>query len=275
MSLATVAMILLLATSCDYIEEPFFQSNDTGIDTTDNPRKVMVFDFTGHTCKSCPKAHQAIDQMKELFGDRLIPVAFHLGYFAKPQTGTKFTTDFRTPEGAILENYFEFVSFPIGTVQNLNKDRLIPCASWAAEAGAGITGNAPVRISFINEYLAGINSLGVEFAITFLSTLEGTYKYAIYLIEDKIIDWQKDEDFDPMDILDYEHNHVFRTSFNSVWGQPVREAGPCEKGFVLRGEIYKQLDPDWNAANCSVVVFVYRDEDKQVIQAERKKVIGD
>jgi len=119
-------LVVFLFATCDIVEAPFLENHDPGGGVTENPQKVLLFDFTGHTCKSCPKAHKSIDQLKQLYGKQLVPVAFHLGYFAKPLTGEKFSTDYRTPEGALLEKHFDFVAFPTGTVQTLANDQLQP-----------------------------------------------------------------------------------------------------------------------------------------------------
>jgi hypothetical protein len=266
--LSLVFISAFLLASCDVIEAPFFEQTDIDTSVTANPQKVLLMDFTGHTCKSCPKAHKSIEQMSALYGDRLIPIAFHLGYFAKPLTTGKFTTDFRTEEGALLEKYFEFVSFPIGTVQTLDKNQLQPYASWPGLVSANITGDAPVKIEIIPEYLAGLNAMTPEVKITAVAPVTGSVNLAVYLIEDGIVDWQKDEDFDPMDIPDYVHNHVFRTSFNGLWGEPVGAATGIEKGFTKTVELSKVLAQGWRAENCRIIAFVYRNDTKEIIQAE-------
>ncbi|MCX6226370.1 MAG: Omp28-related outer membrane protein [Bacteroidia bacterium] len=265
-------LMLILLISCDIIEAPFTEKTDNGQQTTDTPQKVLLFDFTGHTCKSCPKAHKTIDQLNGLYGDRLVPIAFHLGYFAKPMTNGKFTTDFRTPEGTLLEQYFDFVSFPIGTVQTLNQDQLQPYASWPALVSANITGDSPVKIEINPEYLPGLNAITPEIYITALETVAGPLNLAVYLVEDSIVDWQKDEDFDPMDISDYVHNHLFRTSLNGLWGQPLGTAEGMAKGFTFQSEFSKILNIGWKAGNCTIIAFVFREDTKEVLQVEAKEL---
>ncbi len=270
MTIKNISLFLafILIMSCDIIEEPFMEKNDDGQMTTENPQKVLLFDFTGHTCKSCPKAHKSIEQMQGLFGSRIVPIAFHLGYFAKPMTSGKFTTDFRTPEGALLEKYFDFVSFPIGTVQTLNKDQLQPYASWPAAVSAKITGDAPVKIEIDPEYLAGLSAIAGHIHVTALQAVSGQLNLAVYLVEDSIVDWQKDEDFDPMDIPNYVHNNVFRTSLTGLWGQPVGNADGLAKGFTIQTQLSKLLNPAWKIQNCTLVAFVYREDTKEIVQVE-------
>jgi hypothetical protein len=48
-------------------------------------KKVLVEDYTGHTCGNCPAAARMLnDTIKPLYGDRLIVLGIHAGYFAEP-----------------------------------------------------------------------------------------------------------------------------------------------------------------------------------------------
>jgi len=266
-SLFTLTLgLLLVLPSCDYIEAPYTEKIDGGGEVTANPQNVLLLDFTGHTCKSCPKAHRTIEQLRTLYGDRVVPVAFHLGYFAKTQSGTRFTTDFRTPEGGLLEKYYEFVSFPIGTVQNISKEGLIQHGSWPSEVSAYMGDESPVKIDLKTSYLQGLHALTAKVDLTALAPVEGTLYLAAWVVQDSIIDWQKDEDFEDMDIPDYVHMHVFRTSFNGLWGEAMNAVPGVAKDFTFTRDLSVALKPEWKQENCRVVVVVYREEDKRVIQ---------
>ncbi len=262
--------LLLSLFSCDIIEEPFFESHNTGGEALENPAKVLIIDFTGHTCKSCPKAHRTIDQIKDLYGTQVIPVAFHLGYFARTQNGDKFTTDFRTEEGSVLESYYEFVSFPIGLVNDLSKQGLTPYANWASQSASIVDKQAEVAISARAEYNSALSTATVDIDLTDISLTALDLKMAIYLTEDHIVDWQKDEDADLLDVDNYEHNHVFRDAVGSVWGEDL--------SFDSAGNEVKQmtrsleLDNSWVPENCSFVIFVYDSATMQIVQVEKVKV---
>ncbi len=269
-----ILLFMVILAGCDIIEGPFLENTDDNGQALQNPQKVLVVEYTGHTCKSCPKAHKTVHILQDLYPGRVIPVAFHLGYFARTQTGDKFTTDFRTPEGGLLENYYEFNSFPTGTVQNLRSDGLIPHGQWPSAVLAFMDGNSPIKIEIDPDYLAGLNAVEMNIKATALAPVTGTLKITAYLLEDGVIDWQKDEDFDPMDIPDYEHMHVFRTSACGFWGQLLNDSTAVEKDFVFESTRYIMLQSNWQPANCSVVGIVYRDEDKQIIQVEAHKLHG-
>lgn len=256
--------------SCDIIEAPFFESHNSEGETKENPAKVLIIDFTGHTCKSCPKAHRAIDQIKSLYGDQVVALAFHLGYFARTQNGDKFTTDFRTAEGSVLETYYEFVAFPIGLVNNLSKQSLTPYANWASQSAAIVNKQAELAISASTEFNTASSTATVIINLKDISHTGQDLKIAIYLTEDHIIDWQKDEDADPLDVENYEHNHVFRDAVASVWGEDISFESAGEEGIQMTRSL--DLDDSWVPDNCNFVIFVYDSATMQIVQVEQVKV---
>ncbi len=274
-----ISLFFLIVTSslifgaCDVIEGPYLEEHDDGgVIGEKNLINVLILDFTGHTCKSCPKAHRTIDQLSDLYGDRVIPVAFHLGYFARPLSGDKFTKDFRTIQGAELESYYEFESFPIGLVGNLDKASLSSYSSWPTEVDAVMNDEATVELMTTIDYHE--NSREVQLTIKLInnSTLDGDVRLAVYLLEDGIISWQKDEDMDPIDIENYVHNHVFRTSVGSVWGETLSKSD-CSVGANVQIEKFLVLEPSWVPENCSLVVFLYEAGIMEVIQCTREILI--
>ena len=256
--------------ACDIIEEPFFEDNTSGGAVIENPQKVLIMDYTGHTCKSCPKAHNTIHMIKQVYGDQIIPVAFHLGYFAKPMDDGKYDTDFRTDEGEVLENHFDFVSFPIGTVNRLGKDDLIPYPSWAAETADYVENQAQVIIEVTTSYNSATKKATAAINVAPNGTESTTLKLAVYLTESHIISYQKDEDATPMDVPDYEHNHVFRDAAGSIWGEVIDFSSGDEDGLNFVRNI--EINPEWVAENCSFVIFVYDSSSMEVVQAEEVEI---
>ena len=263
----------LVFASCDVLDGPYLENPDiTDPGDVEIPKKVLVLEFTGHTCKSCPKAHRTIDQMEETYKDRVIPVAIHTGYFARTQSGDKFNYDFRTAQGAEMEKYYEFTSFPIGLVGSLNKDMLDTYSSWPAKVSSLIALKAEVGLSSSSVYYESTRKVQVEVSIMNKKTISGEVMLAVYLVEDGIISWQKDEDQDPIDVEDYEHKHVFRTSAGSVWGSQLDESD-CAPNANAQVSKTISLEPSWVLENCSIVTVLYNNANKEVIQCSSEKLI--
>lgn len=263
----------LLLSRCDVIEGPYLEDNETGGTVGEKTMKnVLLMEFTGHTCKSCPKAHKTIDQLENIYVGRIIPVAFHTGYFARTLSGEKFTTDFRTSQGAEMESHFEFAVFPIGLVGNLDKARQSSYSSWPAEADAYMNIESKVDVSTISSYDESTKDIDVKVNLKNKTSLEGEIRLAVYLVEDSIVSWQKDEDQDPIDVKDYVHNHVFRTSAGSVWGEGLSEADcTATTNVQIRKSII--MDPLWVPENCIVIAYLYDFGTKEVIQCSSEFLI--
>ena len=259
--------------TCDIIEGPYLEKRDL-VDTTNEHinKNALILEFTGHTCKSCPKAHRTIDQLAELYGDKVVSVAFHTGYFARTFSGDKYTTDFRTEQGSEMEAYFEFAIFPIGMVGNLDKSKQSSYSSWPTEASAIIEEEAVVELFTVSDYDEASGEIKIKVGLVNKATIEGDVKLAVYLVESGIISWQKDEDKDPIDVEDYEHNHVFRTSAGSVWGEGLSKSD-CSTN--ANAQIIKQIqmDPAWVPDNCSIIAYMYDAVSREVIQCSSEILI--
>jgi hypothetical protein len=73
----------------------------------------------------------------------------------------------------------------------------------------------------------------------------------LWVVESKVVSWQKMPDNTIN--AGYEHNHVFRSALNGVWGETF-SIEPGEEKEI--GNRY-MLDEKWNAGNVSIVGFVF------------------
>ncbi len=144
-------LALSIVSGCDKIEGPYSNSsNNTGGGDTTNPiiRKILIEDFTGHTCGNCPRAAESLHQIENLYGDQIVAVAIHAGFFAEP-TGTYFAEDYRTDVGNELDNAFgnSAAGLPNGLVNRKDYDGLtiLQHTDWASKASEWI--NSPPDVS--------------------------------------------------------------------------------------------------------------------------------
>ena len=90
---------IILINSCDEVEGPFIESNPlTGEYATDAPiRKILIEDFTGVNCVNCPEASRVLENLKETYGNHIVPLGIHAGSYAIPIDDSQ--PDFRTDVG--------------------------------------------------------------------------------------------------------------------------------------------------------------------------------
>lgn len=257
--------------ACDKIEPPFVKKdgNDT---TTQAARKVLLEEYTGHKCVFCPDAHQIAEDLKGLYGDKLVIVSIHAGDLAKPNSSGSFSYDFRTSTGNELDDFFQVSStgLPKGMVNRgeVSGTKILEKGDWGATiAGiANLDPDADIRI--INDYNASTRLLSVAVETEFLTALQGDYLLCVYITEDSIVNWQKTL---AGDVADYVHRHALRGAVNSIWGDTVATS-QVTNGQVVNKNYAITLNPEWNDNKCSVVAFIYRQSDNVVIQAEEKHI---
>lgn len=101
----------------------------------------------------------------------------------------------------------------------------------------------------------------------FKQTLTGNYKLCVYMLEDSIVNWQKDYDVTPEDVPDYVHREVLRGSMNGPYGDVI---AVTTSGSISNFTFNYTLDGGWNENHFSLVAFLYDDATKEIIQVEQK-----
>ncbi len=242
------------------------------------PQKVLVEDYTGHTCGNCPRASRAAYALKPLYGSKLIIIAVHAGFFAWVQN-PNYTYNFQTAAGTAWDNFFGISNAgnPNGMVnrRKVNGNFVIPYTAWGSNAQNifDAKGNSPdAVIQIINEFDNASRMLNTEVWCALLKDFTGSYKMQLCLIEDSIIKWQKDYDFTPEDIPDYVHRDALRGDINGIWGEEII-SGFGASQTIIRKTYSTSVNSEFNEAHCKVLAFLYRDSDKEIVQANEEHVL--
>lgn len=271
---------VIFLVSCDKIEGPYrdvsVTVNDTSqSDTTKVYRKVLVEDYTGHTCGNCPRAAEAADSIIKNYKGKVVVVAVHAGFFAKPKTtGSLYTYDFRNTASTEFDAFFGIGSAgnPNGMINRRgypNLKHIIPYPAWDDSvaqfinklADASIKIEATVSGSTVNTTVSG----------KFLNSLTGNYNLGVYFMEDSIVNWQKDYAKNPQDIPNYLHRHVLRGAISSTtWGDQIA-ANPAVNTAYSKSYTYT-MAADVVAKNGYVVAMVFNKDTYEVIQVDEKKI---
>ncbi|MEP7171838.1 MAG: Omp28-related outer membrane protein, partial [Bacteroidota bacterium] len=144
--------------------------------------------------------------------------------------------------------------------------------SWASHLNEIITENKfpDAGIKIENTYTASDSILKTKVQTCFFNDLQGTYKLSVFLIEDSIQKWQKDDRFTNPDIPDYWHRHVLRGSENGTWGEVL---APSIKESIIEKNYSMTVKNEFRAAYCSTVVFIYNDVTKEIVQVKEAPII--
>ncbi len=266
--------LALLSVSCDKILVGERVKNPTG-DNGPVPanglqqKVVLIEEFTGITCNTCPKAAAEIKTIEEIFPGRVNVIGMHVSNFAIPQP-PDYPADFRTNAGTEIYNFARPFGVPSALINRKDYNTAHfakPFRSFASEVEELIeTGAADIALELEASYASSTKQASVNITFSNQKTLD--YAPELYwmavLTESKIIAAQKlpDNSKDP----DYEHNHVLRASFNGNFGTPLANHGfgPDDSSAA---NARLTLNNDWVAANCKIVVFVYDANTQEVIQS--------
>jgi len=282
--LLLAAMVFSLAfTGCDKIEAPYGTVNASSIDTVaypppvftlnySEPRRVLVEDYTGHTCGNCPNAAVILENMVSSSGGKIIGMAIHAGSTFSPPIPPTYPADYRTPVGNALDGIFGITSAgqPNGMInrkKNGNTYYALP-NTWNNKVSAilGASPEADAQVAIKSYHDATKNKIIAYVNAGFLEPMQGTYNLAAYVIEDSIIGDQKwyGQNLPQDHAYNYVFMHTLRGNISPVWGEEI-VTDPAV-GSVFRKSWSLPIKPEWNVEHLKIVAVLYNKETYEVIQ---------
>ena len=261
-----LALIFGLTAGCDYIDDPIQEGGIGPIPTDSVVQKVLVEDYTGHKCPNCPDAATEAEDLKAIYGDRVVVVAIHAGFFSSPSPG--FETDFRTPAGDAMNTFFGFAAYPAGLVNRIGypSQHILNFQAWPPAVAVALEESPAAKIE-VNADLSG-STLSTSVEIEYQAEVDGDYSLIVWITEDGIIAPQV---YVGQTIPDYEHNHVLRTAITPTWGDVV-SMGAVDLDSTYTKTFSSNWNNEWNEQNCHVVAFLYDQQTLQVVQVEEIKL---
>jgi len=275
-----IIFVVLVFSACDTIDKPYLEENGgkCGNGNLSIPiKKVLLEDYTGHTCGNCPRAAEQTEFLIETYCDHIIPVSVHAGFFAEPNPSGKYTYDFRTTAGYAWDGFFgnSSAGLPNGMLNRTeyNGTKILAYESWATAVEQLLNQPPTINIKIENNYNENTRELKTSINTSFLNSASGELKLTVLIVEDSIVNWQKDYNYVDLenpgntDIENYIHRHVLRNAINGSWGETIVENG-IEQGKTLNKSFSYVINTEWVEERCSVIAFVYRSDTKEIIQAE-------
>lgn len=271
---------MAITTSCDKIEGPYTEINGGGgtgggNDSTEVVvRKILLEEFTGHNCVNCPGGASKAKQLQEIYGERLIVLSVHAGFFAMP-TGGSFTADYRTGAGTEWNSFFGFQAYPSGMINRTQNNGSYPLGKdeWAEVISNTINEEPAADINIETEYSSSDRELNIDLNSKFLLEQEGEFYLQVCLLEDSIVSPQKnsEEAFGDVPVIEnYVHRHVLRDAVNGSWGELLTNT--VNVGEELSKSYSLTLDESYNSEHCAIIAFIYNKLDYSIIQVEEKHI---
>lgn len=260
--IASICLSLVSLCSCDKVNEDDYLIDYTPpIPEGKDTRFVLLEDYTGIRCSNCPKAAAMALNLKGVYGERLITVSIHAGYFATPINGF----DLRTEAGDAYNAYFKISGNPQGVVNRLPYDgkTFYGFNTWG-EAVAAIPEKTFVGMDMKVDYSADSRAYSVSLDVTqYQLNAQESLDLLLWLVEDSITTPQIMENGKWAD--EYLQRHVLRAALNGTWGENTPL--PSELGRPMKIEKSGfTLPKAFNEKNCSVVALLCAKGSKEVIQ---------
>jgi len=287
-----VMLAMLLLASCE--EEPPAINFDVpvpSIDTayidnsvTEGPqlRNVLIEDFTGVNCPNCPRAQIKAKEIYNANPGRIVVVAIHPGEPLFNELCTPFNSPPHVSKYNFRTSYGKDILLLNGNAQGLpagaiNRKKfaaetyrtIIAYNNWPTYVGQELAQGSPVKLEFKTVNLdTATRKLKVRVKLTYSQAVSDTNLITIGLMEDSLIDVQKDVF---TYIEDYEHNHVLRRLITPYTGDAVTVSKPV--GRVYEREYEVTLDSEWNFRHLEVYALVSKNASEiEVIQATKTEV---
>ncbi|MES2286938.1 MAG: Omp28-related outer membrane protein [Bacteroidota bacterium] len=295
-----VLVTTLIFTSCDYVKDPYPEANVNVSDTTTCPapvfpaltshiKKILIEDFTGHTCGNCPKAAKQLHEIDSIYPGKIIGLGLHVGGYAAPTPGyngsvsTSYTADYRTTVGELYDATFGASEFglPQGMFNRkeydaVNKTHLQFYPNWKTYVAGIVAEPSVVDLQISSDYTSSTRKMCTAVRDSFLTTMSGTFNLVVLLTQDSIVDWQ---DYIGVNKSDYLHRHILRDAITPLGalGELI-ETGTIAAGTKHIKRFAYTIPADYkgvvcDVSKCHILAFVYNTATYEIIQSEEIKVI--
>jgi len=271
----SILLLFFTLSACDNIPlEDIEQAQNNDNAGQRRTRKVLLEYYTGHTCGACPgSGGVAVNQLSGLYPNQVVALAVHAGFFARARpAGQPFDYDFRTAAGNSLDDAFGVSS--TGTPKGLinrntyNGSLILTPSAWSSAVASYLNDSALVGISLEKTFIESNRQLTINATFTAFENLDFPLRVAAYLVEDSVVNWQRDYTKTPEDSPDYAHRFVLRSDLVPAEGAQLSN-GPqnAAKDFVTRS-FSASISNELQARYSKAIVVAYRQDSGEVLQCE-------
>ncbi len=267
--------IFFFLVGCDKIDTPLEETEqittqiftDSSVGIYDQNKQIVLFEeFTGHTCQQCPAGNIVLQDILSLYPDQTCAIAYHAGFFAQTQQNTdgSYSTDFTTQTTEELADFFGVTLNPVCLVNRTayNGETLLGVGAWEPSYNQNSLLEPEVQIQLKSYFSDQTQEVKIEAVLSQVLAPINGYKMQMFLMEDSIIDWQKDG---PQDLPNYRHDHVFRKSLSGTWGAEITN---IDSIYTFTGS----LNTEWRSDKMYALSIFYDPNTQRVVQVNKVKI---
>lgn len=300
-NLFLVFISTIIFTSCDFVGNPYPETNANIADTASCPtltfpavtasgyKKILLEDYTGHTCGNCPRAADTLQALEADYPGKIIPLALHVDAsgFAAPAPGhlgttaSDFLDDYRTLTGEAYDNVFGACAFglPAGMFNRKDypiSDHIKFYLGWRSYLSGILSETATVDLQIAADYDPSTRKICFATKDSFLTGFSDTLKLVVLLTQDSIVGWQ---DVYGVPSSTYVFNHMLKDAITpaGTWGESL-VSGAITAGTTHIKKFAYTIPANYNSIACDdehvhLIAFIYRTSTYEILQAEEIKLI--
>ena len=220
-------------------------------------RNVLLLEFTGWKCVNCPSAAIVAHTLVSALNENIVVVAMHPeGHgFTSPENSVNALSTAEAMEYLKFYGGSSATAFPTGVVNGCKFDNeyLQGKDEWIAQVmeQRAIMPDCHINLTYSKE-----NGHNVVATLTPDTLMNYNVSLQMWLVENNIVAPQASQG------NNYVHQHVFRKSLNSLWGDELGLlSGTTTKEYSF------EIESRYVADNCAVVAVLINTETKEVVQA--------
>jgi hypothetical protein len=256
---AHILLCFVLATAFSACYEPVIDIPLVEPQTGD--RYILLEEFTGVRCVTCPQGAAEIANLKSFYGKNLIPVAIHAGFFAVKYPGSRY--DLKTTNGQSLHDWFGAPDgYPSAVINrqvftgeaglHLGRNQ------WANYISQQLQVIPKVKLSARASFDESTRRLEVTVDIEAQEDINRDLRLSVLLKEDNIVDIQADVNAPGGLVPQYNHKYVLRDMLTNFDGNFLTNKMRF-KEKVTQSLIYQVPAEEngwWKAGDLQIVAFV-------------------
>lgn len=221
-------------------------------------RKVIVEEFTGVKCVNCPTGSEKIEQLHDQYGDQLIAISVHAGFFSVPFPESP--EDFTTADGEAIDAWAgPTTGWPAAMINRRlfsgESTRILGLSAWAGKIAGELCEEPIASVNVSSSYNASSRQVAISVSGAGLTTdiIPEVLGLSVLITESGIIAPQTTPEMSKD--TNYVHKHVLRDIITDYQGEDIHAGGtvlaPYQENFSYT------LPAHWVPANCKVIAFVH------------------
>lgn len=243
-------------------------------EATTQTRQILIEEFTGVRCVNCPAGSQAIEDLINIYGERLVVVSIHSGSFSTPYEESQI--DFRMPDAEAL---LDFIGIPLGYPTASINRKIFPGErdlqlegrnKWAGYVASELQTSTKLNLTLSVDYDQNSRNLSTQLNGLVVEELDAeNLRATLLIIENNVNDTQ----LTPEGIQnDYTHQHVLRKMLTNPNGNLL--TGDFSVGQTFSTNYSATLDDNINPTEAKIIAFVsLSGVNKEVLQSVQESLI--